>query len=98
MDTLFSNFSIIPSRLITHYLVSDDISKVCLKVEAHISVAQREIFEKLEQVVYNPTGAFEKLEPLDSVKIKSLRQKIKSFVGMRELVMDQALIDAELSV
>lgn len=81
MDSLLSNFSILPARLITYYLVSDEISNVCSKIEGYISVYQRQIFDT----------------PMDErVKIESLRRKIGSFIGMRELVMDHALITAEM--
>lgn len=80
MDSLLCQFSPIPSRIILYYATSLDISNFCSKIEGHISIATREIID---------------LRNTDSERIKTLRQKISSFNGLKDLVMDQAIIETE---
>lgn len=81
MDSLLAPFTKIPSELIIHYYCNEDVSNSCKKIGGHISICQRKIFD------IHSTN--------DDSRVIKLRKKISGFIGMRELIMDQMIIQAD---
>jgi len=91
MDQLLVIFSPTPIKLIIHYFVENkDISESYLKIDRHISICQKEIFDLKEKGFINK----EVLED-DDIEISTIRQKINSFIGLRDLISDQVLITVD---
>lgn len=87
MDKILSSqFSSIPTRLIINFIASDNISLACSKIDDHISKITREIFEIKYQSINS-------LDNISTDKINNLYKKILVFNGMRDLVMDQMIIE-----
>ena len=89
MDKIISSqFSSIPTRMIINYIANDNVLNACSKIDGYISKITREIFD----IKYNQTKSSSTTDN-SSEKITSLRKKILVFNGMRDLVMDQLVID-----
>jgi len=74
MNKIFINtFSHIPADIILHYVAETEISLALTRIDQHISVVKRSLFEKL----------------IKGENVEKLRDKISSFTGMKELVIDQ---------
>lgn len=87
MDKIISSqFTSIPTRMIINFISSENISLVCSKIDNHISKITREIFEIKYSVKSSSPS-------INTDRISNLRNKILLFNGMKDLIMDQLLID-----